>query len=287
MKNFKLKSNIVMMMTALVISGIAYSSESHDLSSDKQNITESDLQSNETKWFVNFKPPNGWRIANSKDLPSSVKIMVVGQGSYDFPPSINLGTEKFDGTLNKYLKTIREINRTQGAELKDLGTLQTKAGNASLSQVDAKTEWGDVRMMHVILLRNNIVYILTVAALKEEFPKFYKEFFRSMRSLTLSNDPVDLLTSSQEKKMYYTEKKKLKKRFKELAVSKNISLKNDDETLNHFDSQEFKNQYGIPYIAKIENEFASYGQEWKTQVLNDLKKDLIHNKKSLSKNQSR
>ena len=54
-----------------------------------------------------------------------------------------------------------------------------------LSQVDTRTQWGEVRLMHVIFQENEVVYILTGAALKEEFPRFYKDFFNSFCSLSL------------------------------------------------------------------------------------------------------
>lgn len=139
---------------------------------------------------VLFNPPEGWHLADAKALPPSVKVMVVGKGSNVFPPSINLGTENFKGSLKQYLQVIKSINDSHGSEWKDLGNIQTEAGSASLSQVDAKTEWGEVRMMHVILVKDDQAYILTAAALKEEFPKFYKDFFNSMRSIRFDKAPV-------------------------------------------------------------------------------------------------
>ncbi len=103
----------------------------------------------------------------------------------NLPPSMNLGTETFDGTLKDYLKIVKNVNDARHAEWKELGTIRTEAGNASLSQADIKTEWGDVRMMHVIMLHDGTVYILTAAALKEEFPNFYKDFFKSMTTLKI------------------------------------------------------------------------------------------------------
>jgi hypothetical protein len=135
---------------------------------------------------VIFTPPLGWSFADPKQLPKSVKIMVVGKGEYDYPPSINLGTENFKGTLKDYLKIVKSLNDAQGSEWKDLGKIRTAAGNASLSQVDMMTEWGKVRMMHVILVKSNMAYILTAASRKEEFSKFYKDFFASMRSLRIN-----------------------------------------------------------------------------------------------------
>lgn len=139
---------------------------------------------------IKFTPPTGWRFTENSGLPKSVKIMVVGQGKHEFPPSMNLGTEHYDGTLKDYLKIIKNINATRHADWKDLGTIHTEAGNASLSQVDMHTEWGDVRMMHVILAHEGTIYILTAAALKDEFPAYYKDFFKAMTSLKISDKKI-------------------------------------------------------------------------------------------------
>jgi hypothetical protein len=132
---------------------------------------------------IQFTPPSNWHLAEKDKLPGSVKVMVVGEGKHEFPPSINLGVESFEGSLKDYLKMIQGINAARHTEWKDLGTIHTEAGNASLSQVDMPTQWGDVRLMHVILMHDGAAYILTAAALKEEFPAYYKDFFKSMTSL--------------------------------------------------------------------------------------------------------
>lgn len=136
-----------------------------------------------SNYFVAFTSPEGWHIADEKDLLPSVKIMVVGKGTYEFPPSVNLTTEVYTGTVKQYLKRIKEINLSKGSEWKDLGNIRTQAGDASLSQVDKKTEWGNVRMMHVIMKKDGNIYIMTAAARKEEFPNFYKTFFNTFSSL--------------------------------------------------------------------------------------------------------
>lgn len=135
---------------------------------------------------VMFSPPTGWQLADPKALPSSIKIMVVGKSSRSFPPSMNLTSEPYSGTLKQYLKKVKAINESQGDEWKDLGTIRTEAGDASLSQADMKSEWGKIRLMHVILLRNHVAYILTASALQEEFPNFYESFFQSMKSLRVN-----------------------------------------------------------------------------------------------------
>lgn len=141
-------------------------------------------QSSET-FSVQFTPPPGWRFGELNPLLPSVKVVVVGKGQHELPPSMTLGTESYRGSLKDYLKIVKTINDAQGGDWKDLGAIRTEAGEASLSQLDTKTEWGEMRMMHVILLKNETIYILTAAALKDEFPKFYKDFFQSMRSLRI------------------------------------------------------------------------------------------------------
>ncbi len=137
---------------------------------------------------VLFTPPTGWVVADPKSLLPNVKIMVVGKGARDYPPSMNLTIERFSGTLKQYLRIVKVINENRGDEWKDLGLIRTEAGDASLSQVDTKSKWGTERLMHVILIKDQTVYILTAAALKEEFPKFYKEFFNSLRSLRINKE---------------------------------------------------------------------------------------------------
>lgn len=132
---------------------------------------------------VRFIPPSGWRNAEASDLPPHVHLMVVGKGANDFPPSISLASESYTGSLKQYLGVIKKLNTAKGNEWKDLGTISTEAGTASLSQTDSLSQWGNVKMMHVILKKDDTIYILTAAALKDEFSRFYKEIFASLRSL--------------------------------------------------------------------------------------------------------
>lgn len=140
----------------------------------------------ETPGAVYFIPPKGWRLADTNMLGKNVQLMVVGTGKAGFPPSINLTTENYQGNLKDYLKIVKSINEAKGNTWKDLGKIQTDAGEGSLSQLDTKMQWGDVRMLHTIVIKDNVVYILTAAALRDEYPSYYKEFFESMRSLHIN-----------------------------------------------------------------------------------------------------
>jgi hypothetical protein len=140
---------------------------------------------------VVFTPPPGWHFADKKELSPRVKVMVIGKGLKEFPPSINLTTEEYKGSLKDYLKIVKEINASKRGQWKKLGTINTAAGKASLSQLDTPSQWGDLRMLHAILLSNETIYILTAAALAEEFPKFHKDFFAALKSLRINPEVAE------------------------------------------------------------------------------------------------
>lgn len=153
---------------------------------EEQAIHELYTSAKDAPGAIMFTPPQGWRLVNPKELPGSIKAMVIGKGQGAVPPTISLGVDRFQGTLKEYLKKVKAINDSHGDEWKDLGTIQTEAGPASLSQVDIKTQWGVVRAMHVILVKDGNAYILTTSSPKEEFSQFYPEFFKVIRSLKMN-----------------------------------------------------------------------------------------------------
>lgn len=156
---------------------------------DEKGLLESFKALSQQPGAASFHPPSGWHLADSKALPEAVKIMIVGKSSSDYPPSLNLVVDPYKGNLKSYLKIVKAYNDSQGADWKDLGTLRLDSGEtASLSQVDTLTKWGVERQMHVILVKDGNAYILTAAALKDEFPKFYKEFFNSLKSLKVNSN---------------------------------------------------------------------------------------------------
>ncbi len=157
---------------------------------DHQKASASELPSPDLKTpgAVYFIPPSGWQLAQSEKVNPNVQLLVVGKGNGALPPSINLTAEPYKGTLKDYLKLVKSINDSKGNVWKDIGKIKTDAGEGSLSQVDTKIRGEDVRMMHMILAKNGVVYILTAAAMKEEFPSFYKQFFDAMSSFHINEE---------------------------------------------------------------------------------------------------
>lgn len=227
--------------------------------------------------IVYFVPPTGWRLADNNLLPSHVKVMVVGTGP-SLPPSMNLSIESYKGTLKQYLKTIKNMNDAQGYEWKDLGTIKTDAGIASLSQVDTKSQWGDVRLMHVILLKNGKIYILTASALKQDFSTNYKDFFAAMRSLRVAKDAYELVIDAQERSQLKTAAGKLETQWQTLLKQKqqeNPEMAIDELKENVFKSEQFQNSLWKPFKEMLDQKYNHLGPEWQSLFMQKMEDNLF------------
>lgn len=221
---------------------------------------------------VYFTPPEGWRMAEASQLPPNVKVMVVGKGDHTFAPSLNLTTESYKGSLKQYLKTVKSINDSRGAVWQDLGTIRTQAGNANLSQVDLKTEWGETRMMHVILVKNNNVYIMTAAALKDEFPRFYKEFFNALRSLHINKSVYEMVANPKKRGDLEKAVSNLKAEWLSYASeSANRNLSKNEI----FETPAFQANRWKPFMDKISLDYKEMSPKWREQLFAQTQNELL------------
>jgi len=207
---------------------------------------------------LTFRPPQGWKIANPEELSPRVKLMVVGTSRSYYPPSINIGTEPYKGSLRDYLRMVKRVNESLGSQWKDLGTIQTQSGKASLSQVDMNTEWGPVRLMHVVMVKNRTVYVVTAGALKEEFSDNYKDFFDAFKSIKLNPDVFELVSDPKERQKLEAEYQKLIRKQDKIA----------------FESEEFQTKHWTPFLSLLDSRFAHLGGDWKEKTIQKIHRDL-------------
>ncbi len=186
--------------------------------------------------------------------------MVVGNGNSHFPPSINVATENYTGSLKDYLKIMKRINDSEGALWKDLGSIRTNAGVASLSQIDIKNEWGEIREMHVVLKRKNTIYIITSAALKRRFLKHYKDFFDAMRSIKINKDFEDMVTNGLLRE-------ELLKKIEALKIAAQG---------NAFITPTFQTQEWAPFETFLNEKFSFMGKRWINYVKDRVQTDLTN-----------
>lgn len=227
-----------------------------------------------------FTPPAGWYLADAKavQLPPKVKVMVIGKGSYASPPSMNLSLEPFQGTLKQYLQIVKRLNDDRGYDWKDLGSIPTQAGRASLSQVDTKSQWGDNRQMHAILLKNGIIYILTASAMKDEFSLFYQDFFKAMKSLRIANDFYGIIPDAKQKNELKALIQKVKMQWKNTYSqmhSETGQNNSSDFKEQVFSSDSFQTSIWQPFKETLNRQYADLGTEWQKMVEKKVKDELF------------
>jgi hypothetical protein len=257
---------------------LIHSIEANPSSPVTSSSTTTSSPKNQEEGIVLFTPPAGWHLAEASALPANVRVMVVGKGPSSFPPSLNLSSEPYKGTLKQYLKIVKNMNDAQGYEWKDLGNIQTQAGTGNLSQVDTKTQWGNVRLMHVILVKNGRVYILTASALKDEFSIFYKDFFAAMRSLRIAQDAYEMVSDSQQRSQLKSAADKLQTQWKTLLAQKqkeNSQMKLSELQQTVFNSEEFQNTIWNPFKEMLKQKYQPLGEEWRTLFLQKLENQLL------------
>jgi len=138
-----------------------------------------------------FIPPKNWQAIAEKKLPQNVTQMAKGYGKKELPPSINLSIEKTSLNIEQYTKAIKAVHLSNRLNSwVKLGNIDTAAGEAVLTQIRSKCEWGAIRMLQCFMVKNGHAYVITTTALEEEFPKFYREFFSSIQSLQFTSSGI-------------------------------------------------------------------------------------------------
>lgn len=239
--------------------------------------TSKEIPVNNDEEFILFTPPTGWSGVDPSCLPKSVIAMVVDDSIHPYRPSIILSTELYKKTLKDYLKLIKSKEEAKGNLWKELDTVKTQAGLASLSQVDETTEWGVIRHMYLILLKNQQIYILSAAATTDVFSKYYKTFFKSMRSLRVCEDLLEIVPSQSRKMQLQSAYKKVKDQWN-IQLSKKKE-ETPDATLQQikkevFDSDEFKNLSWNPFQEMLNKQYADLGSVWQNLYLKKSQNDL-------------
>jgi hypothetical protein len=167
---------------------------------------------------------------------------------------------------------IKSINESQGAEYRDLGVVQTAAGNAQLVQIDMKTEWGPVRLMHAVLVYSGRAYVLTSAALKEEFTSFYRDFFLAMNSLQINKNVFDSIENPKQRASLEEALQKLREAWQGYCKERSIRSERENP-LEIFQSEEFQKKFWKPFETSLETSFPDKNAEWKSQLLNQIKEE--------------
>lgn len=204
--------------------------------------------SSEAKTYSYFSPPKGWDAASPEIAATHVKVGFIGPNKKGFSPSVNLATEDVgDITLEGYIKAVKAIyERNPQNRWRQLGKIRTQAGDSSLTEIDSKTEWGDIRLMQMIFLKDKVAYIVTAAALKEEFGGYTRDFQRAFQSFTITDDLFGQIPGTERQEA-------LKQAFE--GVRKALAAASIED-------KDFQKEHWTPFEKKVAAEYTDMGQLW-------------------------
>ncbi len=149
-----------------------------------------------------FIPPTGWEIAKLINPSPFIQVGFVGKGSTVFRPSINLAYEEIDVGLKEYVKAVKEIHLSDpNTKCRDLGKFNMRAGEGRLLDITVSASHGEIKQYQAIFVGTNKAYILTIAVLKEDFPRFQKEMIQSLETLNLLSDLYSPLDEKQQEEL--------------------------------------------------------------------------------------
>lgn len=139
---------------------------------------------------ITLNPPKGWEcIKDPEQLPQKIRMIYIGTGKGQFTPSINLASEETVLKMDEYLALAKSYHEGQGnTQCKSLGTIETKAGKANLLQIDRKAQWGNVRFIQAVLIRERMAYVITATCLQEEFASLSSHFFKAIQSFAIAEE---------------------------------------------------------------------------------------------------
>ena len=152
--------------------------------------------------FYYFHPPKDWLISDPTHLPKEVKIAFIQSERKMITPSINLTLEKVDVPIETYIQEVKKIHQTdRTTQCRELGILNTKSGNAHLLEISMKKEWGDIRILQSILIKDGFAHLLTALSLKKDFMKYHELFLSTFKSLTIAPDLYSSITEEEPRKV--------------------------------------------------------------------------------------
>lgn len=157
-----------------------------------------------------FNPPPKWEIADPKTPSKRVIASFVDKSKSGFCPSINLTHEKVSIPTEEYLTIVAQNAKAKKQTWKHLGTIETQSGLAELIEIETKNNLGQIRLLQALLRQGEDLFILTAAALKKDFGKHAVPIKRSIQTMNLCDDLIELIKDEDLKKTLKTTTEKAK-----------------------------------------------------------------------------
>ena len=168
-----------------------------------------------------------------------------------------------------YLKAVKAIHeQDRKNHWRTLGKVRTHSGLAQLTEIDSTSEWGPVRILQLIVLKEGHAYVLTAASLKEEFSNYYKDIQSAFRSFTLSNDLFSHIPQLEQREM-------LKQKQAELYTMAEEHLHSSTTEKTLFENQTFREKGWTSFQKFVLDNFKDMGAYWQILILREAYEKLL------------
>ena len=226
-----------------------------------------------------FTVPDGWEQVRHVTPKNNVKMLVRQPKANILPPSINLVVEDVEVSLSEYLQIVKDLHKyINNAELHDLGKINTKAGSAQLITIEMNSTWGDTKILQALFIKDNVAYVITATALKEDFPNYYKDFFNAIKSFDI-HENIFYMVSEDHKRLDVMEKYcNVKEKWVESyhKIKKQNQLLSAKDIANKaFHDEGFQKQYWQPLTETIQISFTEMQKVWQDKVIDQLRQECL------------
>lgn len=228
--------------------------------------------------FYYFIPPAKWDIVDPTKLKPMIKIAFVEKSGKNFKPSLNLGIQPAKVSLSEYVAAAKKQHLAlRSKKWTELGVVHTKAGLAHLSQIDEKSQVGDIRSMQCIIVQEGLAYVLTAVALKEDFPNYHNDFIQAFESFSIHTTTASSLGSLELRERYSAKVESLLKEWSLFLAS----FKLTETPSKAFEDKRFRRGLWKDFEKFLSKDFKDKGLAWQVMASKEVKDLLLESAVSI------
>lgn len=221
--------------------------------------------------FYYFIPPASWEIVDPTKLKPMIKIAFVEKSGKTFKPSLNLGIQAANVSLSEYVAAAKKQHLAiRSKKWSELGIVHTKAGLGHLSQIDEKTQVGEIRSMQCMIVQEGLAYVITAVARKEDFLQYHNDFIKVFESFSIHTSTASSLSSLELKERYNARVQGLLKDWALFLAS----FKLTETPSKAFEDQRFRRGLWKDFEKFLSKDFKDKGLAWQVMASREVK-DLL------------
>jgi hypothetical protein len=147
-----------------------------------------------------FTPPAKWQYIMLPETASYIKATFIDNNGSSLKPSINIATEDISISEAAYIKAAKACHdEDPSTNWRKIGKITTLAGIATLAEIDSQNNFGKLKMLQMIFVKDKKAYIITGASKKEDFASCAQKILQAIRSFRLiDKKPLAAIKENKE-----------------------------------------------------------------------------------------